>query len=158
VKDVFPAQYSGQYEGALVLATSCLVEAGVMGLPQYLQLLKQVLTTIADRRLTEGPLYFKLHPLQAGNKTNAALYRSAIREAAPGLVVEELPQTCSLEALATGNRISLVTGFSTLTFHVAETGAIVYTYLPLILEIAPGSMNYLPKTGLAIFNRITRPL
>lgn len=156
VENVFPPQHVGEYTGAWLMGTSCLVEAGRTNLPVYLEILRTALTKIADRGVKT--LFLKLHPTQASHPANAAAYRAVFAEFAGRLEVRELPQHYSLECMAAGNKLTFVTGMSTLGFHVASTGCVVYNYLDVIEAKAPGFMKSLTKTGLEIFQRITRPL
>jgi len=156
VKNVFPPSHEGAFEGAWLLATSCLVETGYVSLPVYLEILREVLRQVVKRGIRE--LYLKLHPAQARHPEYAAVYRETIAEFSDQIDLHELHQEHSIERIAAGNRIHFITGISTLGFHVASTGAEVYRYHEVIERLAPGSTDYLAKTGVAIFHRITRPL
>ncbi|MBC6994121.1 hypothetical protein QWY85_18825 [Neolewinella lacunae] len=156
VREVFPPQFVGEYTGAYVLGTSCLVESGYIALPVYLTLLRTVLTKIVARGITV--LYVKLHPVQARHPENAPQYRAVLAEFRDQIELRELPQTTSIESLAAGNRITFITGISTLAFHVAATGSEVLHYHADILRLAPGATDYLAKTGVEIYYRIARPL
>lgn len=156
VENVFPAKYVGEFSGAWLMGTSCLVEAGRTSLSVYLEILRTVLAKIADRGVKT--LVLKLHPTQASHPVNAAAYRAVFAEFADRLEVRELPQHYSLECLAAGNELTFVTGISTLGFHVASTGCVVYNYLDVIESQVPGFAESVTKTGLEIFQRITRPL
>lgn len=156
LKQPFLPRYVGEYEGATVLGTSCFVESGFFPLSDYLPLLRGVLQRISDRGLTE--LYVKFHPAQAAHPRNATAYRSVLAEFEGRLHITELPQGTSIESLAAGNRITFITGVSTLAFHVQATGAEVLTYLEAIEKIGPHATSYLAKGGLELFRRITSPL
>ena len=156
VKDVFPPSHQGEFADAWLLATSCLVETGYVSLPAYLDILRAVLQRIVDRGIKV--LYLKLHPAQARHPEHAPAYRSVFATFSDRIELRELTQEHSIERIATGNQINFITGISTLGFHVASTGAAVYRYHEVIEQIAPGSTDYLAKTGVDIFHRITRPL
>lgn len=156
VKNVFPASHEGEFSGAWILATSCLVETGYVGLPVYLNILREVLQRVVGRGI--GVLYLKLHPAQANHPEHAPIYRDVFSEFSDRIDLRELPQSHSIERIAAGNRINFITGISTLGFHVASTGAEVYRYHEVIERLAPGSTGYLAKTGVEIFHRITHPL
>lgn len=156
LKDVFPPAYVGEYEGATVLGLSCLVEAKLMPLATYEELLRKVIGKIAARGTRE--LFVKLHPQQAVHPENAARYRAVLTRTHPELVVRELPQVTGIESLAAGNRIVFITGLSTLAFHVAATGAEVRIYLDDIYAAAPEIAGGITRTGEEILRRITKPL
>lgn len=153
--DVFPARYVGEYEDVTLLATSSLVENEQMELDVYLGVLEQVLQKIRARGVTE--LYVKLHPVQARHPEYGPRYRSLFATIS-GLDITELGQDISIESLAAGNRITFITGVSTLGFHVAALGASVYNYRADLEAAAPGATDYLATGGLAIFQQATRPL
>ena len=156
VRRPFVPRYVGVYEGATVLGTSCFVESGFFPLTDYLPMLRGVLQKITNRGITE--LYVKLHPAQAAHPKNAAAYRAVFTEFGERLRITELPQGTSIESLASGNRITFITGVSTLAFHVEATGAKVLTYLEEVEKIGPHATSYLAKGGMAIFRKITEPL
>jgi hypothetical protein len=156
VKNVFPRSHVGEYEGAWLMATSCMVESGYLRLPNYLEILRTALALVCDRGI--AVLYLKFHPAQARHQQHVAEYRKVISEFKDQIDVRELPQDYAIESIAAGNRIHFITGISTLGFHVASTGAEVYRYHEVIERLAPGSTDYLAKTGVDIFHRITRPL
>ena len=156
-QNIFPPRYVGEYEGATVLATSCFPEVGLMPLETYLTMLRAVIRKVGARGVAR--LHYKLHPQQARHEANAADYRLAIEDAARGLIeVVEISQGVSIESLAAGNGITLVTGLSTLGFHVASTGAEVLTYLDDIERIYPDSLAGISTAGLKAFRRISVPL
>lgn len=156
VENVFPPQYVDEYNGAWLMGTSCLVEGGVTNLPVYLEILRTVLAKIAGRGVKT--LLLKLHPVQFNHPVNAVAYRAVFAEFTDRLEVRELPQHYSLECLAAGNELTFVTGISTLGFHVASTGCVVYNYLDVIESNVPGFTESVTKAGLEVFQRITRPL
>lgn len=155
LNDVFPARYVGEYTGITLLATSSLPENDFIDLDVYLGILRTVLQKIKDRGITR--LYVKLHPVQARHPGNGPLYRELFASS-PELEIIELGQEVSLESLAAGNEITFITGISTLAFHVAALGAIVYNYHADILAVAPRSTDYLATGGMEIFNEVTQPL
>lgn len=156
VSTPFLPLYSGEYEGATVLGTSCFVESGFFPLEDYLPLLRRVLRKILERGVTD--MFIKFHPAQAANPKNIKAYRSVLAEFSDKLRITELPQGTSIESLAAGNQITFVTGVSTLAFHVHSTGATVLSYLEEVEKIGPHATSYLAKGGMEIFRRITQPL
>jgi len=156
VTQPFLPRWIGEYEGAVVLGTSCFVESKVFPLAEYLPLLRGVLQKIVGRGI--GELFVKFHPAQAANTSNAAAYRAVLAEFADRIRITELPQGTSIESLAAGNRITFITGVSTLAFHVEATGATVLSYLEDVEKIGPHATGYLAKGGMEIFRRITQPL
>ncbi|WP_020568341.1 hypothetical protein [Neolewinella persica] len=156
VKDVFPPSHTGEYEGAWLMATSCLVETGNIDLATYLEILRETLKLVVGRGIKV--LYLKLHPAQFRHQENVIAYRKVMAEFLGQIDIREMAQNLSLERIAAGNRIHFITGISTLGFHVASTGSEVYRYHEVIERLAPGATDYLAKTGVEIFHRITRPL
>jgi hypothetical protein len=156
VKHTFPPSHENAFEDAWLMATSCLVEAGLVSLPDYLEILRETFNHVVDRGIKV--LYLKLHPTQAGHPKHVLAYREVFAEYADRLDLRELSQDYSIERIAAGNRIKFITGISTLGFHVAATGAEVYRYQEVIDRIVPGFSDYLPKKGVEFFHRITRSL
>ena len=152
---VFPPQYVGQYRGATILGTSCLVEDGMFTPEAYLRTLGSIVRKIADLGLPA--LYFKLHPRQARGP-HADAYRSAIRAGLPGVAVTELEQTVSIERLAAGNPITLITGLSTLAFHVRGADRRIVSYLDDLAAEQPRVLTERAQRGLAVFRSISTPL
>ncbi len=155
LEHVFPPSHSGIYDGAYLLATSSMVESKLVPMSAYLEMLREVLQKLSLRGVNK--LYVKLHPVQAQHPEHAMLYRACFVDAA-GLEVIELGQEISVESLAAGNKITLVTGISTLGFHAAALGAEVLTYYADLAAINPGLAPHLGKSGLALFRQISQPL
>jgi len=156
LKNVFPPAYVGEYEGTTILALSCLVEAKLMPLTAYEELLRKVIGKITARGTRE--LYFKLHPQQAVHPDNAIRYRTVLTQTNPELIIRELPQGTGIESLAAGNDITFITGLSTLAYHVAATGAEVFIYFDDIIDLAPKVGEGITRKGEEILRQITKPL
>lgn len=153
--NVFPPEFEGAYAGATILGTSCLVEDNMVSLPAYLEMLGGVMDKIGRRGLPR--LYYKLHPRQARGR-HAEAYRQVIADRLPGLPVTELAQTISIERLAAGNPITLITGLSTLAFHVHGPDRHIVSYLEEVAAAAPRVLTERAAKGLALFRSISTPL
>lgn len=152
LKNVFPPKYVGEYEGCVILGTSTLVEQLKVPLEDYLRMLGQVLNKVIGRGITV--LYVKLHPVQSAHRNNAKAYRAFFESFSEQLEIRELPANTEIEGLAAGNNITFITGISTLGFHVAATGATVYSYLDLMVEMFPIVQEGMPEEGDREFRRV----
>lgn len=155
LRDVFPPAHVGEYAGATILGTSCLVEDRMLDLAAYRSMLGGVVRRIAARGLAR--LYYKLHPRQAAGP-HAGDYRAVIRAGMGATPTQELDQSVSLERLAAGNPITLITGLSTLAFHVHGPGRRVVSYLDAVAAAAPRVLTERSVTGLALFRELSEPL
>ncbi len=156
VSGTFPPYAPGEYAAAVVWGPGCLVEAGYVTVPVYQSLIRGVMDKLLAAGVTR--LYFKWHPTQVAHPANLQAYRAVLTEYQDRLQLVELAQSVSIESLAAGNEITLITGFSTLSFHVAAAGGEVRTYLADILRVAPAVGQRLGAAGRAIFDRISKPL
>lgn len=124
--DVFPADRTGEFTGAIVLATSSMVESGYLSLPVYLSVLKKVLDACKKKPVKK--LFVKLHPVQENKGTAATEYRSWIKQQANPVEVAFLGIEDSLERISSGSPITLLTGKSSLAVYVKNNGGKVYSY------------------------------
>lgn len=153
---VFPSFAPGEYVDAVVWGPGCLVEAGYLSLSAYLGLIRTVMQKLVNRGVTT--LHYKFHPTQVAHPKHYQAYQEVVASFSDQLALVPLDQSVSVECLAEGNKITLITGFSTLSFHVAAAGGTVITYLEDIKPLAPGVGERLGVAGRAIFDRISQPL
>jgi len=156
VPSIFPAYAPGEFEDAVIWAPGCLVEAGYLTLADYLSLIRSVFAKAIGRGI--NTIHYKFHPTQAAAAQNLAAYQQVLEEFEDRLKLLPIAQNVSIECLAAGNKISLITGFSTLSFHVAVVGGEVLTYLDEIAKITPAVNDRLRAAGRAIFVSISKPL
>lgn len=156
VSSVFSPGHIGEFDGAVMLCLSCHVEVGNFSLPDYLALQQYVLGRLADRGVQK--VYLKYHPLQLNKPNNLRAYRTFFQSPDWGVMVEELSSDHSMERIAASNRITLVTGFSTLTLSVSQTGNQVWTFLPEILRRSEKVRTALPESVVRVVGELAEEL
>lgn len=155
VRNLFTPDYVGQYPGAVILALSRPVESGNISLADYLDLLSYVLGRLRARGLERA--YYKLHPLQEAGPHRADYHR-VLGGGGTDLTLIALPDHTDVERLAAGNRMTLVTGYSTLALSVHQTGNEVLTYLPEMLRRSAGIRSFLSPSIVRTLGEIANEL
>ncbi len=154
-EEAFAPKDVGKYDGAYILAPSCLVEAGLMPLRPYLLVLNAVFERLIDRGLER--VYVKYHPSQRRNADNFRAYSEVAAKYGGRIKIIELPTDAGLENIAAGSSIVLVSGLSSTMVYAWQLGRQVLTYNDLYARCWPERRLVAPDLA-ELFARIADPL
>ena len=132
LKDIYTPQESSVSAGSIVWAPSCLVEAGVLSMEDYLAVLRTVGKELRRRGVKE--IFVKWHPNQIVNRKYVSTYTSALAGDVDPILIKEIPHSISVEGIAVKTDIALLTGVSTLGIQCHNIGRRVISYLRLLVE------------------------